>query len=94
MQSSVFGSFGNLLSLIALILAFACGFMDKPAIESILASSFVSSVGYVLARLPQMRGVYERDGLKIVSALLYLLIAYAAVAGILYAVGLGIGKMF
>jgi hypothetical protein len=81
---------GNLILLCSLGLAVALGVSREPAIPSILFASAAFTLGYALVRLPQIRGLFQTDGIKSVMALVYVWVGGCIPAAIFY----GVGRLF
>lgn len=81
---------GKFMVLGTLIASVALGYLAKPAVASILLASLVLSVGYVLARLPQMIGLYHSERRRINLLPIYLIFGNSIFTGIAY----GMGRIF
>ena len=87
MQTSPLGPLGNLFQLAAVVASGVLGIMSKPALFSFLVGGILFTLGYILVRLPHMLALYQRDGMKICLAFLYLLIGNSVLAAAIYAIG-------
>lgn len=90
-MQALFG-FGTFLSLAGVLLWAILGFLDKPALLSILSGSALLTVGYFFARLPHMYDLFRRDGAKAFLTIPLLLIGWSIFGVVVYAVGWAIGN--
>lgn len=95
MQFSPLGLLGNLLQIVAVVLSTTLGYTGKPVMVAVLAGSLVFVIGYVFVRLPQLVGIYQREGAKIIPRLfLNLLLINGALAAALYGTGWVVSRLF
>ena len=85
-------SFGSFLSLAGVLLWAILGFMEKPAMLSILSGSALLTVGYFFARLPHMYDLFRRDGAKALLTIPLLLIGWSIPGAVVYAIGWALGN--
>lgn len=85
-----FAAFGTLVMLGSLALSIVLGVSGEPAIPSIAIASAAFTLGYTIVRLPQIRGMFQSEGIKAVMALVYVFIGGCIPTAILY----GLGRLF
>ena len=90
MHSSPTALLGNICYTIAAIVSVVLGIKAMPAIASILAGAAIFTVGYVFVRLPQVLGIFQRDGAKAFLMIFYVLVINSVVSGAFY----GVGRLF
>lgn len=86
---------GQVLMLGGVVASIACGAKGLGAIESIAICGVVFTVAYFCLRLRLLSMVFVRNrGSGAASLIAIQLVAWAFLSGVLYLVGLGVGKLF
>ena len=75
-SSSPISGIGSLLQVVAVVTCVTVGVKELPFVISIAVGAAIFEVGYICVRLPQIIGVWQRDGLKIVQLFLLQFIAH------------------
>ncbi|MFN9090342.1 MAG: hypothetical protein ACK5V0_02240 [Alphaproteobacteria bacterium] len=78
---------GSLITLAAVGIAVYFGYQQNPALVSIAIGSACFTLGYVLIRLPQLLGLFQRDGIRSLLALVYVFVGYCVLSGVFYGLG-------
>jgi hypothetical protein len=94
MNSSLLGLFGTILQFVAVILSIVLGFNEQLAVVSIIICSLILEIAWVFIRLPQIIGIWQREGIKVGGIFLYGWLLYSALAAVLYSIGFGISRFF
>lgn len=87
MHTHPLGPIGSLFQLAATVVSVALGFLGNHVLISIFIGGALFTIGYIFVRLPQMLGLYRRDGPKVLLAFVYLIIGNSVLSAILYGIG-------
>ena len=86
--------FGSILAWIGGLGCIAAGVKELSAIPSIAGGAAVFVLAYICMRLPQIRGLLERDGFKVIQLFVIQFFLFALVAGFNFGIGRGVAALF
>jgi len=84
---------GQFFYIISSVTALYLGFSSANHLQLLFLVPFGFVVGYIFIRLPQIYGLWKKDGIKIVTAFLFQYVIYLVLSFLLYGIGLGVSHM-
>ena len=94
LPSSPFHGLGSLFQLVGVVVSFALGFTSIAFLACALIGGVLFQIGYILVRLPQMVGFWERDGIQVVKLFAIQMVLFSLLASIFWGIGKGISLAF